>query len=99
MNSVDPTTLQWTVTATFYSALHGLTAYLLRQGVTTKSHTARGKALAAPGSGVPQTVLVAYRTLELWSRAARYDLHAFTYQDARDMLDQELVIVATFVGI
>ena len=36
----DPTAVQWAVTAVFYSALHGLTAYLMARGVNVSSHTA-----------------------------------------------------------
>jgi len=71
MSPGDPTALQWAVTAAFYSGLHGLTAYLLAQGITSKSHTARARALASPTSGVPQYVIDAYRDLEEMSRDGR----------------------------
>jgi hypothetical protein len=95
----DPTALQWAVTATFYSALHGLTAYLMAQGIILRSHTARARALAAPNSGVPPYVIHSYRMLEVRSRGARYDLQVFTRSDVRDLLDQELAAVAAFVGM
>src|SRR6266540_1706476 len=76
-NPSDPTALQWSVTATFYSALHGLTAYLMTQGVTSRSHRSREGALTPPGSGVPQAVIDDYRLLEEWSRGARYELWVF----------------------
>jgi len=40
----DPTALQWVVTAAFYSALHGLTAYPIGKGIVVKNHTARARA-------------------------------------------------------
>jgi hypothetical protein len=51
----DPTALQWAVTASFYSALHALTATLIIQGVSVWSHTMRNQALGSvrkryPGS-------------------------------------------------
>ena len=98
-NRTDPTALQWAVTATFYSALHGLTAYLMGQGVTSKSHRSREVALTAAGSGVPPSVIEAYRLLEEWSRGARYELWVFIPRDVRGLLDQELAAIAAFVGM
>jgi uncharacterized protein (UPF0332 family) len=95
----NPTALEWAVTAAFYSALHGLTAFLLTQGVRNTSHVARARAIAAPTSGVPYAVHAAYRNLEVQSRAGRYDLQRFTWHDVRDLLDQELAVVAAFVGM
>jgi uncharacterized protein (UPF0332 family) len=95
----DPTARQWVVTATFYSALHGLTAYLMRQGVAVKSHSARAKALADPNNGVPQAVQDAYRRLEERSRGARYDLRFFAAHDVRNLLDQDLAAIAAFTGM
>lgn len=95
----DPTALQWAVTAAFYSALHGLTAYLLARGIVVASHAARGKALADPANGVPQAVYGAYRTLEDRSRRGRYLLGSFSEQDVRDLLDQDLAAVAALTDI
>jgi hypothetical protein len=95
----DPTALQWATTAAFYSALHGLTAYLLARGWVVRSHTARVQALDDPNSGVPASVLDAYRMLEDLSRGARYELWVFTAQDVRDLLDQELAAIAAFPGM
>lgn len=63
----DQIALQWVVTAVFYSALHGVSAYLLGLGVQVTNHTARAKALGDPANGVPQVILVAYRRLEAQS--------------------------------
>jgi hypothetical protein len=99
VNATDPTARQWAVTATFYCALHGLTAYLIGRGVTVTNHTARALALLDPSSGVPRSVFRAYRRLDEASRGARYELWVFTPGDVRDLLDQELAAVAAFTGI
>jgi hypothetical protein len=87
------------VTAAFYSALHGVSAYLLALGVQVTNHTARVKALGDPANGVPPSVLVAYRGLDAQSRQAR-DMHStFARQDVRALLGHELVAVAAFIGM
>jgi hypothetical protein len=95
----DPTALQWLVTAAFYSALHGLTAYLVGQGIVVKNHTERGRAPAAPNSGVSYRVQTAYRVLQEASRGGRYELRAFTSQEVRGLLDHELAAIASFTGM
>ncbi len=95
----DNTALQWAVTATFYSALHGLTGHLLGQRVTVTDHRSRALALTNPANGVPRHVVRAYRMLEARSRGARYGLWTFTSQDVRDRLDQQFAVVASFSGI
>jgi hypothetical protein len=97
--SHDPTALQWAVTATFYSALHGLTAHLMSRGVTVSDHTRRGQALANPANAVPPALHNDYRTLERRSRQARYLLRRFSVQQARDLLDQQLAAIASFTGM
>jgi hypothetical protein len=97
--SGDPIALQWAVTAAFYSALHGVTAYLMSRGVRVSDHASRARALAHPASGVPLAVHDAYRLLERRSRQGRYMLRRFTWRQVRDLLDQELAVVATFVGM
>jgi hypothetical protein len=99
VNASDQTALQWAVTATFYSALHGLTAYLLSQGLILRSHRSREHAIKSPGNGVPQNVVDAYMILEQFARGARYELWIFIPRDVRDLLDQELAAVAAFVGM
>ena len=99
MSPYEPTVRQWAVTAVFYSALHAMTAYLVNQGIVTKNHSARARALANLTSGVPSPVLSAYRVLEDRSRAARYDLAAFTVRDVRHLIDQHLAVVAAFTGM
>jgi hypothetical protein len=95
----DPIALQWVATTAFYSALHGMSAYLLGLGATVTNHTARAKALGDPAAGVPPAVLVAYRALEFRSRQARYMLATFKAQDVRDLLDQESATIAAFTGM
>ena len=95
----DRVALQWAVTAAFYSALHGLTAYLLGRGVVVASHAMRARALADPANGVPLGVYDAYRILEIRSRRGRYRLWSFTIQDVRSLLDTELATVAAFVDM
>ena len=95
----DPTAMQWAVTAVFYNALHGLTAYLLARGIIVRSHSARDRALTHPANGVPQNIYDAYHNLDDHGRDARYALVAFTHQEVRDLLDQDLASIATFVGM
>lgn len=97
--SHDLTARQWAVTAIFYSALHAMTAHLLAQGVSVKSHTERVKAIMNPVHGVPLPVMQAYRRLEEKSRGARYELRVFATGDVRDLLDQELAIISAFAGM
>ena len=60
----DQNALRWAVTATFYSALHAMTAYLISRGVTVGSHDDRSTALADPRHGVPNDVFEAYQFLK-----------------------------------
>ena len=95
----DPTACQWAVVATFYSALHALTAVLLAKGVAVKSHSARGRALQSAGNGIPIAIVDAYRALEDESRGARYELWSYSMNDVRDLLDNELADIAAFTGL
>lgn len=95
----DATALQWAVTAAFYCALHGLTAYLMARGVTVSSHTSRRRALHDPQNQVPQHIQFAYDALEVESRGARYELWPYTLHEVRDLLDQELAAIAAFTGM
>ena len=95
----DSTALEWAVAAVFYSALHGISAYLLARGFRITSHLARDRVPSNPRNGVPLAVYQAYRDLDDYSRDARYEMHPFTAQEVPDLLDQELVVVAAFVGM
>jgi hypothetical protein len=98
-NPTDPAALRWAVTAAFYSALHGLTAHLATRGNRVRNHSARAGALRDPSSGVPPSLVFAYRILNDLSLGARYELWSFTLHDVRDLLDQELATVAAFTGM
>jgi hypothetical protein len=95
----DPTARQWAVTATFYSALHGLTAHLGSRGVQVSDHRSRAQALVDPANGVPHSIIRTYRILEGRSRGARYQLWQYTPQQVRSLIDQQLAASATFVGM
>jgi hypothetical protein len=98
-NPTDQAALRWAVTAAIYSALHGLTAHLLTQGIRIRNHSARASALRDPNSGVPPSVIYAYRILNDLSVGSRYELWSFTLRDVRDLLDQESATVAAFAGM
>jgi len=95
----DPVARQWAVTATFYSALHAASAYLVGRGVVVTNHDARNKALAHPGNGVPPAVYGAYRRLQRSSVQARYLMRSFTPAQVRALIVQELATVLTLAGI
>jgi hypothetical protein len=93
------TTLQWAATMAFYAALHGLTAHLLRRGVTVTNHQRRDAALADPRNGVPQDVYDAYLRLKRRSIGARYDLWTFQPHHVQALLDGPLDRIIRFVGL
>ena len=95
----DPTALQWAVTATFYSALHALTAHLLVRHVRVWDHRMRSQAIADPINGVPASIRDDYRLLERRSRQTRYLLRRFGRQRVQELLDQELARIAAFTGM
>ena len=95
----DNTALQWAATAAFYSALHALTAHLLRIGVRVTDHRSRFLALTNPAYGVPRQIVQMYRLLEGRSCAARYLLWSYTAQDIRNLLDRQLAAIAAFTGM
>lgn len=91
--------VRWAVTAAFYCAVHGMTAYLIGRGVTVESHDERRWALADPRNGVPRDVYRAYGRLQGRSVGARYMLQVFTPAQVRQLLDRELATVTRFVGL
>jgi hypothetical protein len=95
----DPTALRWAVTATFYSALHALTAHLITRGVAVTSHDDRSLALADPANGVPQAVFDAYQFLKRRSTGARYYVQLFAPYQVQRLLDVPLKIVFDFAGL
>jgi hypothetical protein len=95
----EPTALRWAVTATFYSALHALTAHLITQGVAVTSHHDRSLALANPANGVPLDVFKAYQFLKRRSMGSRYYLQTFAPWQVQRLLDVPLKIVFDSVGL
>ena len=95
----DPTALRWAVTASFYGALHALTAYLIAQGVTVTSHEDRSSALADPRNGVPPDVFKAYEFLKRRSTGARYYVQTFAPWQVQRLLDVPLKVIFDFVGL
>jgi hypothetical protein len=95
----DPTALRWAVTATFYSALHALTAYLIARGVAVTSHDDRSIALIDPRNGVPPEVFKAYEFLKRRSTGARYYVQTFAPWQVQRLLDVPLMVIFDFVGL
>ena len=95
----DPTALRWVVTATFYSALHAMSAYLVSRGIVAENHGDRNLALANPANAVPPHVYAAYQFLQRRSVGARYHLRTFTPADVRRLLDDKLSVIFSFVGL
>jgi hypothetical protein len=95
----DPTALRWAVTASFYSALHALTAYLIARGVAVTSHDDRSLALADPANSVPQNVFDAYQFLKRRSTGARYYVQMFAPYQVRRLLDVPLTVIFDVVGL
>jgi hypothetical protein len=95
----NPTAVRWAVTATFYSALHAMTAYLVSRGVTVGSHDDRSLALFDPTNTVPSDVVDAYQFLKRRSTGARYYVQTFEPYQVRRLLDVPLTIVFDFVGL
>jgi hypothetical protein len=97
--SNDPTALRWAITATFYGALHALTAHLIGLGVAVTSHDDRSIALANPRNGVPTDVFKAYEFLKRRSAGARYYVQTFAPWQVRRLLDVPLAIVFDFIEL
>src|SRR5688572_9959800 len=98
--SADGTALQWAVTATFYCAVHCLSAHLQQRGIVVRRHVDRDAALANPNNGVPTNVYDAYCKLKRRSEGGRYLCWRFTPQDIRTtILDTLLADVTSFVQL
>ena len=95
----DRTALRWAVTATFYGALHAMSAHLVARGVLVANHGDRNLALANPANGVPPHVYAAYGFLQRRSVGARYHLWAFAPADVRRLIDDKLATIFAFVGL
>jgi len=97
--SNDPTALRWAVTATFYSALHAMTAHLIGLGVAVTSHDDRSIALGDLRNGVPPDAFKAYQFLKRRSTGARYYVQTFAPWQVRRLLDVPLAVIFDFVGL
>jgi hypothetical protein len=95
----DPTALRWAVTATFYGALHALTAHLIALGVTVTSHEDRSIALADPRNGIPPDVFQAYEFLKRRSTGARHYVQTFEPWQVQRLLDVPLKVIFDFAGL
>lgn len=71
--------IEWSVTANFYAALHYVQAYFAARQITFKLHTNRATALArgAKLNGIYQD----YRELQDLSEAARYEVNGIKLND------------------
>ena len=99
LHANDPTALRWAVTATFYGALHALTAHLIALGVTVTSHEDRSIALADPRNGIPPDAFQAYEFLKRRSTGARYYVQTFEPWQVQRLLDVPLTVIFDFVGL
>jgi HEPN domain-containing protein len=100
LSASDPTTVQWTVIAAFYCAVHCMQAHLVTLGHDPVTHVERGALIDLPSSGIPADVRRSYRWLKQRSEAARYRLAVFDPLFVRtSMLDTHLARVTQFVGL
>lgn len=79
---LDDITVQWAVTAAFYSVVHYVEADLAAAGVHSKNHGARYAAMMR--RGYPADVLDAYRCLRDFSEHTCYGLARFSPTFARE---------------
>ncbi len=95
----DRVALRWAATATFYSALHAISAHLVARNIIVSRHDDRADAMAQPGAGIPSDVLDAYRYLQRRSVGARYQTRLFSAGEVRYLIDVPLAAILTFVGL
>jgi hypothetical protein len=95
----DPIALRWAVTATFYSALHAISAHLVSRQIHVHRHDDRAIAMNDPNAGIPMDVLDAYDFLYRRSIGARYLTRAFIAREVRYLIDNQLARILTFVGV
>jgi hypothetical protein len=95
----DPIALRWAVTATFYSALHAISAHLVARQIFVSRHDDRSDAMNDPAAGIPTDVQDAYDFLKRRSVGARYQTRVFTAREVRYLIDVQLAKVLTFVGL
>jgi hypothetical protein len=95
----DRVALRWAATATFYSALHAISAHLVARNIMVSRHEDRARAMADPAAGIPEDVLDAYQYLQRRSVGARYYARLFSAGEVRYLVDVPLATVLTFVGL
>ena len=95
----DPIALRWAVTATFYSALHAVSAHLVSRQIYVSRHSDRALAMNDPAAGIPTDVQDAYDFLYRRSIGARYLTRTFTAREVRYLIDNQLGKILAFVGI
>ncbi|MFN8637484.1 MAG: hypothetical protein U0893_26835 [Chloroflexota bacterium] len=97
--SGDPVAMRWAATATFYSAVHAVSAYLVARSIFVSSHQDRENAIYDPALGVPTNVLDAYQYLKRRSVGARYHARLFSVGELRYLIDVRLATVLTYFGV
>jgi hypothetical protein len=95
----DPVALRWAATAIFYSALHGISAYLVARNVVVSRHDDRAIAMDDSNAGIPVDVRDAYQYLKRRSVGARYQSRVFSVGELRYLIDTPLAKILDFVGI
>lgn len=95
----DPVALRWAATATFYSALHAISAHLVARNEDVARHEDRATAMASADAEIPDDVLDAYQYLQRRSVGARYQTRRFSVGELRYLIDDQLAKVFAFVGL
>ena len=95
----DPIALRWAVTATFYCALHAISAHLVSRQIYVQRHDDRSVAMDDPAAGIPIDIRDAYDYLKRRSVGARYQSRAFIAREVRHAIDNQLAQILKFVGV
>jgi hypothetical protein len=95
----DPIALRWAVTATFYSALHAISAHLVARQIYVHRHDDRAFVMNDPAAGIPTDVQDAYDFLYRRSIGARYQTRVFTAREVRYLIDNQLAKVLRVAGL
>ncbi len=88
MSELDNPFWDWAVTGTFYAALHYVDGFLLTQGIDPPRHSDRNHYLESDqtlGKIWPN-----YSQLYNDSKLARYEIHKFSKDDVRLLIDNYL---------
>jgi hypothetical protein len=95
----DPVALRWAATATFYSAMHAVSAFLVARNITVSSHEDRADVMNDPTLGISEDVLNAYQYLRRRSNGARYYVRRFSVGELRYLIDNRLATVLNHFGM